>query len=172
MTFWTHWRKPVVSEGSTLLEWLIEVKTWTYYIFDLMSHVIAKNGNVSEEIADRWQNNSFCQTNMSPGHYKVLERKTLPNEKFSFIGNNLLSIFKLVLQVTYYFLMSCLLTHNQLSWNALLFPCNLICHLCLGGSGGYSRCTVTCPFTLTPFKTGISMFFTFRCGWLLQLLIC
>ena len=53
-----------------------------------MSHVIAKNGNVSEEIADTWQNNSFCQTNMSPGHYKVLERKTLPNQKVSFVGND------------------------------------------------------------------------------------
>ena len=28
------------------------------------------------------------QTNMSPGHDKVLDRKTLPNEKFSFLRND------------------------------------------------------------------------------------
>ena len=39
------------------------------YNFDLRSHVIAKQGNGSEEIACRWQNNSLCQTNMSPWFY-------------------------------------------------------------------------------------------------------
>ena len=40
------------------------------YIFDFRSHVIAKNGNVSE--------------NMSPAHYKVLDSKTFP---ILFLGN-------------------------------------------------------------------------------------
>ena len=37
------------------------------YIFHFRSHVIAKRSNGGEEIAGRCQNNSFCQTNMSPG---------------------------------------------------------------------------------------------------------
>ena len=46
-----------LSPGS--LEWLTEVKNGSIiYIFDLMSHVIAKCGNVSNEIAGRQQNNS------------------------------------------------------------------------------------------------------------------
>ena len=36
------------------------------YIFHFRSHVIAKRSNGGEEIAGRCQNNSLCQTNMSP----------------------------------------------------------------------------------------------------------
>ena len=43
--------------------------------------------------------------------------------------------------VTYCFLTTCWLAHNQLSWNVLLFCCNLIGQLCLSGPG-YSSCTV------------------------------
>ena len=43
------------------------------YNFDLRSHVIAKHGTGSDEIAQwiagRWQNNRLCQTNMSRGCY-------------------------------------------------------------------------------------------------------
>ena len=43
------------------------------YNFDLRSHVIAKHGTGSDEIAQwiagRWQNNRLCQTNMSRGWY-------------------------------------------------------------------------------------------------------
>ena len=35
------------------------------YIFDLRSHVTAKRGNRSEEIAGRGQKNSLCQRNVS-----------------------------------------------------------------------------------------------------------
>ena len=48
---------------------LTEVKNENVsHILDLRSHVfIAKCSNGSEEIAGRRQNNSLCQTNMSPG---------------------------------------------------------------------------------------------------------
>ena len=38
-------------------------------IIDLRSHVIARRGNVSDEIFGIQQNNSLCQTNMCPGSY-------------------------------------------------------------------------------------------------------
>ena len=38
-----------------------------------------------------------------------------------------------VLWVLYCFVTSCWLAHNQLSWNVLLFSCNPIWLLCLGG---------------------------------------
>ena len=50
------------------LYWVMEAKNVnSSYIFDLWSHVIAKRGNRSQEIAGRWQNKSVCQRNMSPG---------------------------------------------------------------------------------------------------------
>ena len=50
------------------LYWVMEAKNVnSSYIFDLWSHVIAKRGNRSQEIAGRWQNNSLCQRNMSSG---------------------------------------------------------------------------------------------------------
>ena len=47
-----------------------------------------------------------------------------------------------MLCITYCFFTSCWLAHNQLSWNVLLFSCNLIGQLCLSGPS-YSICTVT-----------------------------
>ena len=38
---------------------------------------------------------------------KVLDRKTLSNEKFSFLGNVCYQYLNFVFQVTHYFLMSC-----------------------------------------------------------------
>ena len=52
------------------LEWLMVVKNVKIiYVFDWRSHVIAKCGNVNDKIFVRWQNNCFCQTNMSPRSY-------------------------------------------------------------------------------------------------------
>ena len=66
------------------LEWLMVVKNVKIiYVFDWRSHVIAKCGNVNDKIFVRWQNNCFCQTNMSP-ICKVWDRKTLTNEKFCY----------------------------------------------------------------------------------------
>ena len=44
-----------------------------------------------------------------------------------------------VLRVTYCFLATYGLAHDQLSWNVLLFSCNLIGQLCLSGPGYSSR---------------------------------
>ena len=56
---------------------------------------IAKCGNGSEEIDGRWQNNSLCLTNMSPGVlWKVSNDKTLSGETFCSLEKHLLSIFK------------------------------------------------------------------------------
>ena len=58
------------------------------YISDLIWHVTAKRGNVSEEITGRWQNNSAKQ--ICPlGNIcnEVLDSQTLSDEKFCFLGN-------------------------------------------------------------------------------------
>ena len=47
----------------------------------------------------------------------------------------LLSIFKFCALTNLLFFMSCWLAHNQLSWNVLLFSCNLVGQLCLSGPG-------------------------------------
>ena len=68
-----------------------------------------------------------------------------------FFEKRLLSIFKIVLRVTYHFLMCCWLAHNQLSWNVSVLSCNPIGKLCLSGAG-YSSCTVIQCTTTTPIR--------------------
>ena len=71
MTFCPPWRKDVFLERSVrVCDGSGKCKINVSYNFDLRSHVIAKQGNGSEKIACRWQNNSLCQTNMSPWFYK------------------------------------------------------------------------------------------------------
>ena len=66
--------------------------------------------------------------------------KKLSGETFCFLEKRLLSKYlNVVLRVTYCFLTSCLLAHNQLSRSLLLFSCNLIGQLCLSGPGYSSR---------------------------------
>ena len=60
---------------------------------------------------------------------------------FAFLKNVCYQYVNFVLRVTYCFFMSWWLALNQLSWNALLFSCNLICQLCLRGPS-YSSHTV------------------------------
>ena len=63
-----------------LLEWMTEAtKINGSYIFILKSHVIAKHGNCSKEIAGRWKNNSLgvvCE---------LSNRKTLSGETLCFL---------------------------------------------------------------------------------------
>ena len=50
------------------LEWVTDAKNVNNsYLFYLWFQVVAKCGNRSKEIARRWQNNSLCQRNRSPG---------------------------------------------------------------------------------------------------------
>ena len=60
-------------------------------------------------------------------------------EKHSLVKHSAFLIIFLVLRVTYCFLTTCWLALNQLSWNVLLFSCNLIGQLCLSGPGYSSR---------------------------------
>ena len=57
----------------------------------------------------------------------------------AFLINVCYQYLNLVLRVSYCFLTTCWLAHNQLSWNVLLFSCNLIGQLCLSGPGYNSR---------------------------------
>ena len=65
---------------------------------------------------------------------------------FSFLKNVCYQYVNFVLRVTYCFFMSWWLALNQLSWNVLLFSCNLICQLCLRGPS-YSSHTVNVAVT-------------------------
>ena len=47
---------------------------------------ITKCGNGSEEIAGRRQNNSLCQTNMSPGCNNVLHKWLLNSVKYLYLS--------------------------------------------------------------------------------------
>ena len=64
------------------------------YIFDLKSHVIAKRGNCSEEIAGRGKNNSVCQICLQGVVRKVSKRRKLTSETFFLLEKRLLSTFK------------------------------------------------------------------------------
>ena len=68
-----------------------------------------------------------------------------------FFEERLLSIFKIVLPVTYCFLMYCWLAQNQLSWNVLVLSSNLIGQLCLNGPGYSGRTVIQCT-TTTPIR--------------------
>ena len=70
------------------LEWMTEAKNVNVrFIFVLRSHVFVKRGNGTEEIAGRWQNNSFCQQIINLCLLGVIckasDWKTLSSEKFS-----------------------------------------------------------------------------------------
>ena len=79
---------------------------------------------------------------------QVSNRKTLSGETFCFIEKHLLSVFKFCASSKWFYY-ELLIGDNQLSWNILLFSCNLIGQLCLSGPG-YSSCTVTVlPFLYT-----------------------
>ena len=66
-----------------------------------------------------------------------------------FFEKRLLALLKIVLRVTYCFLIGYWLAHNQLSWNVLVLSCNPIGQLCLCGPG-YSSRTVIQSTTTTP----------------------
>ena len=100
--------------------------------------VIAKNGNGCEEIAGRWQNNSLCPKQirlLGVINVKIQTERHCPVKHFAFLKNVCYQYYNFVLWVTYCFLTSCWLAHNQLSWSVLLLPCNLIGQLCLHGPG-------------------------------------
>ena len=96
--------------------------------------VIAKNGNGCEEIAGRWQNNRLCPKQirlLGVINVKIQTERHCPVKHFAFLKNVCYQYYNFVLWVTYCFLTSCWLAHNQLSWSVLLLPCNLIGQLCL-----------------------------------------
>ena len=104
-----------------LLELMTEAKKINIrYIFDLKSHVIAKRGNCSKEIAGRWKNNSMCQICLQGVVRKVSKRKNLTGETFFLLEKRLLSTFKRCASSNLFFFTSCWLAHNQLSLNVLL----------------------------------------------------
>ena len=57
----------------------------------------------------------------------------------AFLINVCFQYLNLVFRVTYCFLTTCWLAHNQRSWNVLLLSCNLIGQFCLSGPGYSSR---------------------------------
>ena len=73
---------------------------------------------------------------------------------FAFLKNVFYKYLNFVLLATYCFFTICWLAHNQLSWNVLLFSCNPIGQLCLGGPG-YSSRTITNE-VLTKEKSNLS----------------
>ena len=87
--------------------------------------VIAKNGNGCEEIAGRWQNNSLCPKQiclLGVINVKIQTERHCPVKHFAFLKNVCYQYYNFVLWVTYCFLTSCWLAHNQLSWSVLLLP--------------------------------------------------
>ena len=132
---WTCWRKHVFPKRSVRVSDTL----------DLRSHVIAISTAIVAKklLVGRWQKNSLCQRDMPPGccMQSFKWKKTLFGETFCFTEKRLLSILNFVPWVTHCFFTSCWLTHNQLSWNVLLFSCNPIGQLCLSGPN-YNSCSV------------------------------
>ena len=93
MTSWIRWRKSVFSERSVRVsDGGRKRKRWLYW----RSHVIAKHSNGRDEIVGKWQNNSFCLTNMSLCVIcYVSNRNTLSGETFCILEKCLPSIFEL-----------------------------------------------------------------------------
>ena len=117
MTFWTSWKKPLFPERSVRVLTEAEIVK-VRHISDLRLLVIVKCGNGS------WQSNSFlmCLTNMCPGCYvKFQIEKHWLMKHFAFLKNVCYQYLNFVLWVTYCFLTTCWLAHNQLSWTVLLF---------------------------------------------------
>ena len=129
------WRKPVFPERSLNGGWV--------------SHVTSKHGNamVAKKLLVDDKIPACVKEIMSPGCYKlckVSNTQTLSFETFCVLEKSLLSLFTFCTSSNLLFFMSCWLAHNQLSWNVLLFSCNLIGQLCLSGPG-YSNHTVSGP---------------------------
>ena len=109
----------------------------------MLLQIAAANG--SDENARRWQNDSLCQTNMSPTCYSVYAKFQIEKhclvKHFAFLKNVCYQYLNFVLRVTYiFFFTSYWLVHNQLSWsNVLLISCNLIGQLCLSEPSHSSR---------------------------------
>ena len=96
-------------------------------VLTLRTHVYCKCGNSSKEIAWRWPNNSLLVSDKYVSlvlYVKFRKEKHWLVKHFAFLKN-------ICYRVTYRFLTSCWLAHNQLPWNVLLFSCNLIGQLCL-----------------------------------------
>ena len=116
---------------------------------------VAQNGNGCEEIAGRWQNNSLCPKQirlLGVINVKIQTERHCPVKHFAFLKNVCYQYYNFVLWVTYCFLTSCWLAHNQLSWSVLFLPFNLIGQLCLCGPGYtafqriYGMCSATFRF--------------------------
>ena len=65
--------------------------------------------------------------------YVKSQTETLSGETFALLKTVCYQCLNFVLRVTYCFITSCLLAHNQLSWNVLLIYYDLIGQLCLSG---------------------------------------
>ena len=76
----------------------------------------------AKKVLAKGQNNSLCQTNMSPVCIcEVLIEKHCLVKHFAFLKNVCYQYLSFVLRVTYCFFLQAA-DHNQLSWNVLLFP--------------------------------------------------
>ena len=132
LTFWTHWRKHLFPERSVRVNdagkncKTVKFFTWGHYVFEMCC-----NGTASLK--------QICFLGVVR---KVSNRNTLSGETFALLKTVCYQCLNFVLWVTYCFITSHWLTHNQLSWNVLLIYCNLIGQLCLSGPS-YSSRTVT-----------------------------
>ena len=131
LPFWTHWRKPMFPQRSARVteagnnvnvSWMFDLRLWCYC-------KACQCVSVSWMLFVKFQIEWRCLV-----------------KHFAFLKNVCYEYVNFVLWVTYCFFMSWWLTHNQLSWNVLLFSCNLICQLCLSDPS-YSSHTVNVVVT-------------------------
>ena len=122
-----------------LLELMTEAKNINiHYIFDVKSHVIAKRGNCSEEIAGRWKNNSVCQICLQGVVRKVSKRKKLTGETFFLLEKRLLSTIKCCASSNLLFFYKLLIGPRPTFSECIVITCisrNPIGQLCLSGPG-------------------------------------
>ena len=129
------------------------------YIFDLKSHVIAKRGNCSKEIAGRWKNNSVCQICLQGVVRKVSKRKKLTGETFFLLKKRLLSTFKRCASSNLLFFYKLLIgpqpTFSECPECIVItcISCNLIGQLCLSGPGYICRTVMWLQVTTKTWKS-------------------
>ena len=137
------WPFEPAEESPCFLRGLLELMTETkniniHYIFDVKSHVIAKRGNCSEEIAGRWKNNSVCQICLQGVVRKVSKRKKLTGETFFLLEKRLLSTIKCCASSNLLFFYKLLIGPRPTFSECIVITCisrNPIGQLCLSGPG-------------------------------------
>ena len=101
-----------------------------------------------------WQNSSLSKTenNYLLGVIIIVKfwiAKHCLVKHFAFLRNIGHQYLNFVLQVaSSFFFKSCWLAHNELSWNVLLFSCNLIGQLCLRSPGHKPQLTLSLRYCM------------------------